>query len=1129
MTDSRRKLVESAVESWVGQLRDRTGRNNLLYYKHLKRGSLELTEAAPPALSRLLAGQTVPLAQLLPSTLEYPERLDDALKNARTIHRKVRGHFEERGLETLFLAYGMASWTTEATKATPASPVLLRPVRLSPKGAGEKDFELVFHGDWEVNESLLDLLASEFGAHVSGEELLALLGDDDPKPQNVIPLFTELAEQAAEVSEFEVVPRLVIGTFLYTKLPMVRDLDEHIEQLVENDLIAAIAGDEEAREAIRKLHETWIDPSLPDYTPPDDEYLILDADSSQNEVINRALAEEPLIIEGPPGTGKSQTIANLIASLTARGKRVLFVAEKRAAIDAVTKRLHNVGLDGLVMDIHGGVTSKKQTASDLDRTLERMAEIPATGVEKLHENLDRSRRALLAHNAAVHEKRMPWHLSIWEVNSQLLGLPEEARRDIHLTPSQIEKLRDETATQARASLVEWAYRAKPLVMGDSPWAGSAGIGSTELAEEVLASLKTLHGDLRSLQQEFARVLDETGLPDPGGIDEWQSLFQLLEGVEETLAAFQPGIFDVDLELSVRLLSPGAGGWFERLSAQVGDNGYRGTKKLLRQLWAGTGKPTGPELHSLVTSANRQLSEWASLCSTRQPCVPSNLGSAKSLYDRVTAQLRSLEPHLPGPVSAWTPAHISEAFGELVDDQQVLFRLPSIRKLEEWLGAHHLGPLIDLARSEKIAPDIMESVFDHVWLSSIRSYVLARDPRLANFDGALHRKRVEEYRKYDLQHLNCTPRRVERAVAERAVVVRNDNPKQDEILRAEAHKRRGHLPMRRLFELAPDVLTALRPCWVMSPLVVSQTLPPEQLFDVVVFDEASQVLPGDAVPALLRAPQAIVAGDPQQLPPTTFFDSATDGDEDPDDYDEAGAFTEGFESILDVLSALLRLYRLKWHYRSYDERLIAFSNKHIYNRSLVTFPGAYHDGCLRYVLVPHQVGVRVDTRGSDAEVSKVVDLMCEHARRRPDESLGVIAMGIYHANRIDAGLRARLAEEEDPELDAFFDETLEERAFVKNLERVQGDERDAIILSVGYGKQPDGRLLYKFGPLNMEGGERRLNVAVTRARRRVSLVASFSHADMNRDQASRKGVELLESYLKYVASGGRELADATYFR
>jgi very-short-patch-repair endonuclease len=328
------------------------------------------------------------------------------------------------------------------------------------------------------------------------------------------------------------------------------------------------------------------------------------------------------------------------------------------------------------------------------------------------------------------------------------------------------------------------------------------------------------------------------------------------------------------------------------------------------------------------------------------------------------------------------------------------------------------------------------------------------------------------------------------------------------------------------------MTALKPCWAMSPLVVSQLLPGDRpYFDIVIFDEASQVLPADAIPAILRGRSLVVAGDAQQLPPTSFFSAASDGEQDEqqailDDGTINLALTSGYESILDVLTAGLgpgRTRSLTWHYRSRDERLIAFSNSWIYDRSLTTFPGILGQDCLSHELVAQGEQVAGQEDSVTAEVERVVDLVLAHAEQRAHESLGVITMGIKHAERIDVRLRDRLSQL--PHLHSYFDDpSADERFFVKNLERVQGDERDAIILSIGYGKSGDGRLLYRFGPLLQQGGHRRLNVAVTRARSRMTLVSAFSHQDMDPNRPMQDGVKMLRAYLQFASTRGASLGD-----
>jgi very-short-patch-repair endonuclease len=304
------------------------------------------------------------------------------------------------------------------------------------------------------------------------------------------------------------------------------------------------------------------------------------------------------------------------------------------------------------------------------------------------------------------------------------------------------------------------------------------------------------------------------------------------------------------------------------------------------------------------------------------------------------------------------------------------------------------------------------------------------------------------------------------------------------------------------------------------------LPRQRLFDVVIFDEASQVTPADAVPSLIRATQVVVAGDTKQLPPSDFFRSL--GGDDDDDFAELAEEPDlsrtgsEFDSILRALSGVLPQAGLKWHYRSRDERLIAFSNREFYRRSLVTFPGIGAGECLAHVVAEQEPGIEGQQDSVAAEVERVVELIVEHAVTRPGESLGVITLGIKHMDRIDAKLRSVLAVRDD--LAEFFDSEKKDPFFLKNLERVQGDERDAIILTVGYGgRRADGRVRHYWGPLQREGGERRLNVAVTRARTRMTLVTSFRTEETDPASMKHEGGKLLCEYMRYIDSGAREMA------
>ncbi len=497
--------------------------------------------------------------------------------------------------------------------------------------------------------------------------------------------------------------------------------------------------------------------------------------------------------------------------------------------------------------------------------------------------------------------------------------------------------------------------------------------------------------------------------------------------------------------------------------------------------------------------------------------------------RQVAELRALTP-LAGVAD--DPEGVTTA---LAREAETAWKLPRLHELARKFRYLGLSPVLDeMGAGASPDPDTVVAAFEWAWLRAVLDEIRVRDPGYACEGGAALDEIAAEFRQRDVEHLAANRARVRGAWARQLRDAVDRHPLQARVIRKQAALRRGHLPLRRLLDQAGDVLFALKPCWAMSPLMVSQVLPLARAFDLVIFDEASQVVPADAIGSIIRAHQVVVVGDDRQLPPTSFFRQADAGDViDDDDFDdEAVSLSAGFESILDALRPLLPTCPLNWHYRSRDERLVAFSNNRIYGGALTTFPGVARDDCLRHVVVSADSRAGAPAGADDggsvaAEVDEVVRLILEHARLRPAESLGVIALGMRHAERVDAALRAALGNGAragaGPDVEAFFAEDVPEPFFVKNLERVQGDERDAIILSVGYGKHADGRMRYQWGPLLRDGGERRLNVAATRARQRLTVVSSFSSHDVDPGRLTKAGARMLADYLEYAGSGGTPVA------
>ncbi|MFI1423102.1 DUF3320 domain-containing protein [Streptomyces sp. NPDC020731] len=438
-----------------------------------------------------------------------------------------------------------------------------------------------------------------------------------------------------------------------------------------------------------------------------------------------------------------------------------------------------------------------------------------------------------------------------------------------------------------------------------------------------------------------------------------------------------------------------------------------------------------------------------------------------------------------------------------------------------LGGYGLEELPTQLADRDVPASLFRVAVERTVLRAWVEHQSATDSRLSVVRATDRDQLVERYRRLDrglvqAAHAtvidSCNARRPRRATTGQAA-----------ILSRQAKLQRRHKPVRRLLDETRDVVRRLKPCFMMSPLTVSQYLPADFRFDVVIFDEASQVLPQDAVNAIYRGDALIVAGDPRQLPPTSFFSAGSDSDDD-DEFDEE--VPDSFESILDACKAsgVLRELSLRWHYRSRHENLIAFSNHEFYDNSMVVFPGAVTDG--------HDVGVafykadgvydRSNKRDNVREAELVAERVIHHFSTRPHLTLGVVTLSKAQADAVeDAVIKARRSR---PDLDGHFTEDRLGGFFVKNLETVQGDERDVIVLSVGYGPDAQGKLRATFGPINREGGWRRLNVAVTRARHRVEVVASFHGADL--PDSANKSVQHLKRYLQYAEQGPAILATAS---
>jgi very-short-patch-repair endonuclease len=424
---------------------------------------------------------------------------------------------------------------------------------------------------------------------------------------------------------------------------------------------------------------------------------------------------------------------------------------------------------------------------------------------------------------------------------------------------------------------------------------------------------------------------------------------------------------------------------------------------------------------------------------------------------------------------------------------------------------------------------LRRVFERSYYQWWHTTIMSAEPALAQFFSPDHERKIQQFREVDEHYTKLTAQLIAARLAKKVPTSSAlDLPNSEVgILKREVAKRRRQMSVRKLFGTIPHLLPRLKPCLLMSPLSIAQYLDPSYpLFDLVVFDEASQIPVWDAVGAIARGKQAVIVGDPKQLPPTNFFQRGEDPDEEPSEAETV----EDLESILDdCLSARLPWRPLNWHYRSRHESLIAFSNYHYYNNRLLTFPSPYRDGI---GVSWHPVSGGVYDRGKSATNRAEADaVVAEIVRRLRDEQLRRWSIGVVTFSQAQQILIDDLLEEVrrmDPEVDAFFSEEAPEPVFVKNLENVQGDERDAILFSICYGPDALGRVSLNFGPMNREGGERRLNVAITRARREVLVFSTLRADQIDLARTRARGVRDLKHFLEYAERGPSAIAEATQY-
>lgn len=1124
----------------------------------------------------------------------------------RALAAKAKTVTEETGANNLYLAFGTLRW--EFNDRQLQSPLVLVPVTLESVSRGQS-FRLVLDeaGASTPNYCLLEKLRVSFGIEVPG----LANPTTDAAGIDLRAAFDAVRQAMVDAKRpFIVEDTVHLGILQFAKFRLWKDLDDNWEELSTNSLVTHL---------IHSPNDAYID-AVPAPVDVDLDALSaqvpVSADSSQLEAVVEAVEGRTFVLEGPPGTGKSQTITNLLARSLASGKRVLFVAEKRAALEVVKDRLVAVGLGSFSLDLHDKGARPNAVREQLRAALDATARPDRAALSAQREAAESSRGALSRYAQRVHEPNAAG-LSLYSARSQLLASaqdipPLEVPASLVASGDHIDHLR-----AILRELPAVSDLARPAAT--HPWG---------FVDDPAIDAVTLHSAARSFDEALERIGESelmSRVREPQQLEAWAGVARAPRHALDALDRVRPeSIDDLARRLATAAAQPPA--WLAQVDPRVLSRNVReihasalaadtssffGRKKRRRAVLAQFAadlrvEQTAIDLRGLSTLTGAMAETAAQVEELRgelqrlpvvvaaadvNPYAPGaaeqvgaaltwvgwlsiTLSSGVSGAGDLRADLRRVyETTAPDAAAAERFAALAAAWramaaaagGGAAPDHLAVWagdegiastweRTRTARNLATTEPVT-LGRWIDLIRHvEPLRRHGMHAAREAILAGRIRAddVALAFDKgvasaslderedatALSDFDPAAHNRTIARFAASSAAIRGELPR----ALPADILSQRRFDPRFDGgdmgALKRQLSRQRGGDSVRTLMDKYGDLITQITPCMLMSPESVARFFPARAgMFDIVVFDEASQIRVADAVGAMGRARSVVVVGDSKQMPPSTFAEVTADVDETETD---AGVVADEESILTECTQARVPSKWLSWHYRSQDEALIAFSNHQYYESRLSSFPAPLRDFSasgpdalaaskpdygLSLVHVDgrfERSGGRGVLRTNRVEAQAIVDEVIRRFAVAGDTapSIGIITFNVQQRDLIDNMLR----DASDERIGRALDER--DGLFVKNLESVQGDERDTILFSVAFSKNDRGMLPLNFGPLSRAGGERRLNVAVTRARRQVVLYASFDPAELRAEQTSARGLKDLKSYLELAARGVAPTEEST---
>lgn len=1227
--------VPARVQQWKNALLDLTFRNSLLHYRPAKTGvellvpagQIGQIEDSVSAGNPILITPSDVVNQALAAggfrfarDLNPPELLQHWVGNSalysgieekgfvakfRNLVSKAKVEEQETGSNNLYMTFGSLKWRDPRAKVGDVqSPIFMVPIRIQMKRGQTLAQIVIDDGAFTtINYCLIEALRAKMQMNLQwfSDDMADAFGLDINAGLQA--MRQEILEKGLTRDGFEVVEDASIGFLRFSKIRLWKDLDEHWEAFSANPIVSHLVDGGRGR---------FTDPADPEgnsVDPPKDTELLnpQPADGAQSIAIKRALADHSFVLEGPPGTGKSQTITNLLANALASGKKVLFVAEKQAALSVVHERLQEAGLDPFCLELHNKGSRPEDIKRQLREALDFSPDADMGRWDRHQREFDVSSRVLDSYRDKVHSKNAAG-TSYYDAYVRLLRLGAEPVAD---HARQLVNVDLESIARYELALDEMESVTQPAQPRPGhPWSLAtaqefAALDRAALAAAInalgqipdmtassdqwllLASAAESMVELIGIESVLALAVD--GLAP--SIDQWReisrpgwadSLVAGLDSISATTASVGDLTSSIGLQAFTEDFQP-----IETAVIAAAGSFVLGRKGRLQSAlgrlaavdpFANASAEQLPAMmRRLVEASSSVRAAVAALVSSPGGIVPAGWFPT-GVDDLAAMKTKVLATAEAGSfLAGGTPAAdraMGIATGLALPNRSALDSIRSLtgcftelqrvlvctdESIALWEDGRGIVPAV-AASLETWKSDVENGTYRGIqrWLALINAVSGLADVSIADFRRQLLRGEISghdarnafdralmsatlvevgEERDLDVFEYSVHDRQVRTFTAgldDRQELLRTVIPKMlfdsrgfngsattgsvGELRRELGSNKRGARSVRGLLSKYPELVQSLTPCFLMSPDSVANFLVPGKVhFDLVVFDEASQIPVSSAVGALGRATSAVIVGDSRQMPPSTFGAVAGSGEQDEFDSPLAEleqAVVADAESILEecVESGLDQEW-LAWHYRSRDEVLIKFSNDHYYDGRLSSFPSPFHS-------VPdcgielRRVDGQFDHGGKRTNAVEADAIVAEVARRANDPALRGASIGIVTLNTEQRNLvLERLAALGDPNVMSLLEsEDDAENLFVLNLESVQGRERDVIILGTSFSKRANGdRMPLNFGPLTNKGGERRLNVAVTRARKQVIVVSSFDPQELQ--AANALGMVHLREYLE----------------